>query len=167
MADGSEDDAVGYGRPPVHTRFTKGRSGNPRGRPPGRSLFSLLQAALDDTTTIEVKGRRRRVSKGEAIIAQLVDRSAAADPRALKLLLDAAQKLEPRRPRYEPPGGYPDEEDEAEEAREFLIEELDRLAAIELEEEAAWVETERLKRLEAEPELPGIAAVCVEREDEP
>jgi hypothetical protein len=64
-----------------------------------------LQAALDDTTTIEVKGRRRRVSKGEAIIAQLVDRSAAADPRALKLLLDAAQKLELRRPRYEPPGG--------------------------------------------------------------
>ncbi|HEV8031871.1 MAG TPA: hypothetical protein VGP42_12715 [Stellaceae bacterium] len=60
-----------------------------------------------------------------------------------------------------------DEEDEAEEAREFLIEELDRLAAIELEEEAARVETERLKRLEAEPELPGIAAVCVEREDEP
>jgi hypothetical protein len=60
-----------------------------------------------------------------------------------------------------------DEEDEAEEAREFLIEELDRLAAIEPEEDAARVETERLKRLEAEPELPGIAAVCVEREDEP
>jgi hypothetical protein len=167
MAEGERDGAVGYGRPPVHTRFTKGRSGNPRGRPRGRSLFSLLQAALDDTTTIEVKGRRRRVSKGEAIIAQLVDRSAAADPRALKLLLDAAQKLEPRRSRYEPPGGYPDEEDEAEGARDFLIEELDRLAAIELEEAAAEAEAERLQRLEAEPELPGIAAARPGREHQP
>jgi hypothetical protein len=26
-------DQVGYGRPPRHTRFRKGRSGNPKGRP--------------------------------------------------------------------------------------------------------------------------------------
>lgn len=25
--------AVGYGKPPVHTRFAKGQSGNPGGRP--------------------------------------------------------------------------------------------------------------------------------------
>jgi Family of unknown function (DUF5681) len=26
---------VGYGKPPVHSRFRKGQSGNPRGRPRG------------------------------------------------------------------------------------------------------------------------------------
>jgi Family of unknown function (DUF5681) len=25
--------AIGYGKPPVHTRFAKGQSGNPKGRP--------------------------------------------------------------------------------------------------------------------------------------
>jgi hypothetical protein len=159
MAEGERDGAVGYGRPPVHTRFTKGRSGNPRGRPRGRSLFSLLQAALDDTTTIEVKGRRRRVSKREAIIGQIVDGSVAAEPRALKLLFDLVQKLEPRRSRYMPYGGYADDEEDvtAESAREYLIREVDRLA-----EEQTLKAAEALGRLptpkKAEPELPGIAA---------
>ena len=30
-------DRVGYRRPPRHSRFQAGRSGNPRGRPPGSS----------------------------------------------------------------------------------------------------------------------------------
>ena len=130
MADREEDRAVGYGRPPVHSRFAKGRSGNPKGRPHGRSIDALLQAALDETVMIEANGRRRRVSKREAIIGQIVDGSVAADPRALKLLFDLVQKLEPRRSRYMRLGGYADDEEDvtAESAREYLIRELDRLA---------------------------------------
>jgi hypothetical protein len=33
--DDTEDIAVGYRKPPRVTRFTKGRSGNPAGRPRG------------------------------------------------------------------------------------------------------------------------------------
>ena len=32
-APDEDDDRVGYRRPPKHTRFKKGQSGNPRGRP--------------------------------------------------------------------------------------------------------------------------------------
>ena len=34
LADEKRDDEVGYGKPPRRTRFRKGQSGNPRGRPP-------------------------------------------------------------------------------------------------------------------------------------
>ena len=34
MAEGESDYQVGPGKPPLHTRFKKGQSGNPRGRSP-------------------------------------------------------------------------------------------------------------------------------------
>jgi len=124
MPDGTRDYAVGYGKPPVQTRFAKGRSGNPGGRPRGKNLTTLLHEALAETVTIELGGRRRRVSKGEAIVARLVDAAIDANPRSQRLLLPLVLKLEiqGRQDAWDS-----DEDDDGEDPREWLARELDRL----------------------------------------
>jgi hypothetical protein len=91
------DYEVGYGKPPRSTRFKKGQSGNPRGRRSGsKNLSTLLSEALNEPVIVTENGRRRKVSKREAIIKQLVNQSANGDWRAVKLLLDIVQDIERR-----------------------------------------------------------------------
>ena len=91
--DGDYD--VGYGKPPRHTRFVKGQSGNPRGRTTGaKNLRTLLTEALNETVIATENGGRRKVTKRRAIITQLVNRSATADFRAIKILLDIVRDIE-------------------------------------------------------------------------
>ncbi len=80
---------MGYGKPPVHTRFRKGRSGNPAGRPRGsRDLAALLAAELDKPVAVrEGGGTVRKVRKREALAAGLVNKALQGDLRAARLLL--------------------------------------------------------------------------------
>jgi Family of unknown function (DUF5681) len=91
------DYEVGYGKPPDHTRFKRGQSGNPRGRPSGsKNLSTLLGEALSEHVIVAENGRRRKITKRQAIITQLVNRSAQADLRAIKILLDIQREIETR-----------------------------------------------------------------------
>ena len=93
--DKKSDYEVGYGKPPRETRFVKGRSGNPRGRPPGAKSFSaLLSDKLNEPVIVAENGGRRKISKREAIVTQLANRAAAADFRAIKILLDIVRDIE-------------------------------------------------------------------------
>jgi hypothetical protein len=88
---------VGYGRPPLHTQFRKGQSGNPKGRTRGaKNIGTLLTEALDRKVTLTHQGEPRTFSKRELIIEQLVNKSAKGDVRSTKLLLDMVRELEPR-----------------------------------------------------------------------
>ena len=89
---------IGYGKPPRHTRFKKGQSGNPRGRPRGsKNLKTMLNDALNEPVVVAEEGGRRKITKREAIVTQLVNRSASADLRALKILLDTLRDMEGHR----------------------------------------------------------------------
>ena len=95
--DNERDYEVGYGKPPRHTRFKPGRSGNPRGRPSGsKNLSTLLNEALNEPVIVAENGGQRKISKRRAIIKQLVNQSAKADLRATKILLDILQEIERR-----------------------------------------------------------------------
>jgi hypothetical protein len=95
--DSERDYEVGYGKPPRHTRFKPGRSGNPRGRPSGsKNLSTLLNEALNEPVIVAENGGQRKISKRRAIIKQLVNQSAKADLRATKILLDIIQEIERR-----------------------------------------------------------------------
>jgi hypothetical protein len=80
---------VGYGKPPRHTRFAKGWSGNPKGRPPEtNNLSNLLEQELNQRVVVAADGKRQAITKWRAFIKQLVDRAAAGDLRAGKLILE-------------------------------------------------------------------------------
>ena len=96
-SDQQRDYQVGYRKPPRHTRFNKGQSGNPKGRPGGvKNLSTLLSEALNEPVIVAENGGRRTISKRQAIIKQLVNQSAKGDWRATKLLLDIQLDIEHR-----------------------------------------------------------------------
>jgi len=92
-SDKQRDYAVGYGRPPRHTRYEKGRSGNPKGRPSGsKNMSTLFTEALNETVIIAENGGRRKISKRQAIVKQIVNKAAKGDWRCTKLLLELPQE---------------------------------------------------------------------------
>jgi len=97
--DTERDYAVGYCKPPRHSRFKKGQSGNPRGRPAGSKNFkTLVTQALNEYTVITEDGRPRKITKREAVANGIVNRSATGDFRAVKILLHIEGQAEPLSP---------------------------------------------------------------------
>ena len=90
----STDYDVGYGKPPVASRFKPGQSGNPRGRPRGRkSLPKELQDTLALKITVTEGGKQRRITMQEAIIRGLVNDAVRRDVKAVRLILQLLERV--------------------------------------------------------------------------
>jgi hypothetical protein len=89
MSDGYE---VGYRKPPKDTQFKKGSSGNPKGRP--KKALDFDHALLRESrvsVTINENGQRRRITKHEAAIKQLINKTIGGNIPAARTYLDRYQ----------------------------------------------------------------------------
>jgi len=87
----STEEFIGYGRPPASTRFRKGKSGNPKGRPRNRSREIPYDAVLGQMVTIREDGRERRITAAEAFLLQLTQKGLAGDGAAARSSLEAIE----------------------------------------------------------------------------
>jgi len=91
-SSGSE---VGYRKPPVNTRFRKGESGNPNGRPRGSRNFSNIFAkSFRERVVISEHGKRKTITKLEAATKQLANKAASGDLAALRQAITIIAMLE-------------------------------------------------------------------------
>lgn len=90
---------VGYGKPPVATRFPRGRSGNPLGRPKSQrgklTLGGAMRELLMSDVTVAVDGRRRRMLRVEALVDALIASACAGNTNAARLALDLTHRFVP------------------------------------------------------------------------
>jgi Family of unknown function (DUF5681) len=85
---------VGYGKPPKHSRFKKGVSGNKKGRPKeSKSLATLFHKELNQRVAISENGQRRTITKVEAAIRQLINKAAGGDAKAIQAIMNIAKEF--------------------------------------------------------------------------
>jgi hypothetical protein len=96
-SDSPNTTRTGYCNPPQHTRFKRGKSGNPRGRPKGTlNIATVLARALHTKVVVNENGKKKRISKLEAAINQLTDKAASGDLKAVHLLAGLVRSAEER-----------------------------------------------------------------------
>jgi Family of unknown function (DUF5681) len=87
------DNRVGYRRPPKHTRFQPGQSGNLGGRLVGvKSLSDIVRKIVGQKITVTENGRTRRIPRLEAILLRAASEASRGDVASLRLLLQLAER---------------------------------------------------------------------------
>ena len=79
---------VGFKNPPLETRFKKGQSGNPKGRPAKVKNASILLAIeLDKLVVVRENGKEAKITKREALVTSLVNDAITGKSHSRALLL--------------------------------------------------------------------------------
>jgi hypothetical protein len=84
-----DDYEIGYGRPPVTSRFMPGKSGNPKGRRKGSvGVAALLRAIVSRRITVRNNGVEKKMTLFEATLTNIVNVAAQGDLKAATLVLN-------------------------------------------------------------------------------
>ncbi len=93
-----KDYPVGYGKPPKHTQFKPGQSGNPKGRPKGiRNLNTDLEEELSLKILVTEGGQQQQTTKQRAMLKSLFAKALNGDVRASGVLINLILGLEQTR----------------------------------------------------------------------
>ena len=89
MADNSDDEPVGRGRPPKHSRWVKGQPGNRKRQYARRKIspLELIEKELTELIPITGTDGDQKVPKLKAILMQLNQKLLLGDRRALAVML--------------------------------------------------------------------------------
>lgn len=94
MEGDGDDYKVGYKSPPIATRFKKGQSGNPSGKPKKTAekldLGRILQAIDHEEMVVEIDGKSRRMSKIEIHFRQLFNKALRGNLKEARLIAEMA-----------------------------------------------------------------------------
>jgi hypothetical protein len=92
--DGKNGYEVGYGKPPTHTQFQPGQSGNPAGRRKGvRNLKTDVKRTLATPVKVKEGGRTRTRSTQEAALMLVREKALRSDQRALDRIVELAMRF--------------------------------------------------------------------------
>jgi len=97
-----DDYEIGYGKPPLHSRFPKGQSGNPNGRPKkNRSHADLLRELLEAKIRVGVDKMTKREALYLSLINDAIKGKASARNTVFSLMQNDEEELEAFEPSFD------------------------------------------------------------------
>lgn len=84
---------IGYRRPPQSGRFTQGKSGNSKGRPKGsKNFLTLLEKELEQSIVVNENGKKKTVTRLQAMVKKLVAGALQGDQKGLLTLIEILRR---------------------------------------------------------------------------
>lgn len=86
---------VGYKKPPVHTQFKPGKSGNPLGRPKNKmnnDIQDAIHKALSEKRAVIIDGKKRRLRQSDIIARAQIEKAVKGDTKSAEMIIKLSEK---------------------------------------------------------------------------